>query len=441
MFHYTKSDDGEDSETSRFMDGMQDFQAQFPDERIIVPIQAIDPQGQLTDEIKQVFTSAKERFEKVREVYQAGPFLIYHLEKIFGRGLADIVVNGDPSFPLFFTDVNEDFKKRIDGNFVSAKAFVFDYLSLLDLAKMGFLGYLEQLTQPIFVHELLFRKVQEELVSKEIHELRTLWDFLRKSKVVQIIRENSTYTFKNADTEKLFDSWLVETLGFAGAHGTVLVTDDVRLLSFAHSEDIPSTNATSFIGHWKENGVIDERMKSRSIGDLAERFYTFLSFTGEDLFEIILEDKAKVTARSYHLVREIFLPGSAPESFIGPFVRFTDLLWKTGVLAQEKVQWLRFISNTIIEIIDKEFIALKSESLHNQFAANEAMERLKPLTTGLAMIWKIAINNGNADDLRETLVMADEVLSKEYLQKSKERIVEDIAKKLKKEASTRAEPL
>lgn len=437
MFHYTKSDDGEDSETSRFMDGMQDFQKQFPDEHVLVPIQAIDEQGELTDEIKEVFTSAKERFEKIKEVYKAGPFTIYHLEKIFGRGLADIVTGGDPSFSLFFTDVNEDFRKRIDENFLSAKSFIFDYLSLLDLAKMGFLGYLEQLAQPIFVHELLFRKVQEELVLKEIPELRMLWDFLRKNKAVQIVREDSTHAFKNPDTEKLFDSWIVETLRFAGARGAVFVTDDVRLLAFAHSETITSTNVTSFVEHWKESGIIDERMKSRSIGDLAERFYTFLSFTGEDLFEIVLEDKAKITARSYHLVREIFLPGSAPESFIGPFIRFTDLLWKTGALAQEKVQWLRFISNTLIEIIDKEFIALKSESLHNQFAANESLERLKPLTTGLAMIWKIAINNGNADDLRETLVMAEEVLNKEYLQKSKERIVEDIAKAVKKESLAR----
>ena len=430
MFHYAKPDDGEDSETSRLMLGIQDFQSQFPDEEIVTSIQAIDDQGDLTTEMKGMLESRKEHFQQIKEIYQSQPLTIYHLEKFFKRDLVDVATSGGPDFPLFFSDVNEPFLKQIHANFKLAEALIFDYLSLLDLAKMGFLGLLERTGKQVFVHELLFRKIQEELLAKEVIELRMLWDFLRKSKSVQIIRETPDYEFNNKDTDKLFDTWLVQTLGFARTGKAVLVTDDVRLLAFARSEDIVSTNVLAFIQHWTDTGLIDAKMKSRSIGDLAERFYTFLSFTGEDLFEIVLEDKAKITPRSFHLVREIFLPGSEPASFIGPFIRFVDLLWKTGVLAQEKVQWLSFISSVITEVIDKEFATLKLKETPGKNDAAEALQRLQPLTTGLAIIWKNATKIGTRDDLREALRMIDQALGREYFSKSKEKIIEQMNARL-----------
>ena len=86
-------------------------------------------------------------------------------------------------------------------------------------------------------------------------------------------------------------------------------------------------------------------MHSRAIGNLAERFYIFLSYKGEDLFEIVLEDGGKITPRSYHLVREVFLQGSILESFIPVFAKFIDLFWRTGSLSQEKINWIKFFSN------------------------------------------------------------------------------------------------
>jgi len=122
-------------------------------------------------------------------------------------------------------------------------------------------------------------------------------------------------------------------------------------------------------------------------------------------------------------------------SFTPVYAKFIDLFWRTGSLPQEKVNWIKFLTNIITEIIDKDFISLKGSKITSQEETDKAVEglnqKLKPATTSLAFIWKTATNNGSKDDLRELLKAADEVLDKEYLIESKEMIRSRIEEKLK----------
>ena len=429
-YHYSKPEDGENSETGRLVQGMMEFHQEFPEEKSITLIKALDKQGQLTTEIKDMFTSMKERYENIRETFIKNPIPIYYLEKTFHRTFAsEIAFRNDPEFVIEFTGVDSATLDELNKNFIKSTAFIFDYLSLLNLAKMDFLGFLEKLGKPIFVHEKLFQKAQEELLQNEIDELRTLWNFLRKSKVVQIIRDKVDVKLKSERLADLFDDWLVETIKYAKAENATLVTDDFRLYRFLKSEEIRPLNITPFLKYWLEQKLIDEKMFSRAIGDLAERFYIFLSYRGEDLFEIVLEDKGKITLRSYHLVKEVFLPGSNIESFTRVFAQFINLFWRTGSLPEEKVNWVKFLTNIITKIIDDRFMPLQGKKISEVDIA-ALQEQLNPITSHLAVIWKTATQSGAHDDLIALDKIVDDALSKPYLAQSKDLIRSRILKRM-----------
>lgn len=435
-FHYSKPQDGEGSETGRLVSGMMEFQKEFPDEKIITQVKAIDDQGQLTPEIKDTLDAMKERYESIRESFKKNPIPFYLIEKSFHRSFAhEVTFRDDPEFTIEFTGVDSAILKELNDNFSNASSFVLDYLALLDLAKMDFLGFLEKLGKPIFVHEKLFQKIQDELLQNEINELRTLWNFIRKSKAVRIIRDKTTVELKSEKLEELFDEWLVETIKFAKAQNAVFVTDDLRLYRFVKSEEIKPLNITPILKSWLEQKLIDEKMFSHAIGDLAERFYTFLSYRGEDLFEIVLEDKGKITLRSYYLVKEVFLPGSDVESFMKVFAHFIHLFWRTGSLPEEKVNWIKFLTRIITEIIDKDFIPIEGSKITSKTEADVVVsgltQKFKPMLGSLAFMWRTATDSGSKDDLRELLKAVDEVLNKRYLVQTVDYIKQRIETKLK----------
>jgi len=435
MYHYSKRFDTRGSETGRLIEGMFEFQKEFPEEKIITSFKAIDEDGQPTEEVKDMLSKMKDRYEIIKKTFKESPIPIYYLEKTFHRPFSDLIVyRDDPEFTIPFTDVNETFREELKDNFKTAKGFVFDYLSLLDLSKMDFLGFLEKLNKPIYVHQLLFQKIQEELLENEIEELRELWEFLRHSKLVNFIEEDTEAELKSERLDDLFDKWLVKSIKFAKAKNYYICTDDLRMQMLLKSEEIKSINIMVLLDDWLNNEIIDQKMYSRAIGDLAERFYTFLSYKGEDLFEIVLEDGGKITPRSYHLVREVFLTGSILESFTSVYARFIDLFWRTGSLPQEKANWIKFLTNVIKEIIDRDFISLKGSRIHTREETDkrvaELSQKLKPAISSLAFMWKTATDNSSKDDLRELLKIIDEVLDKEYFVKSREGIKQRITEKL-----------
>jgi hypothetical protein len=166
--------------------------------------------------------------------------------------------------------------------------------------------------------------------------------------------------------------------------------------------------------HLLEKKWIDQKMYSTSIGDLAERFYIYLPFSGDDLYQIVMEDKTKITLRSYHLVNQMLLPGFNAASFTKVFARFIFLLWRTGSLVEDKVNWLGFITKTIIEFIDK-LCEVKGTS---------DIENIAP---DLYMIWDIALHSpDNKKEIQLLEKKLDEFINRPYLQNFKETILKYI---------------
>lgn len=430
MFHYSKPEDGEGSETSRLISGVMEFQSIFPEEKILTPIEVQDKNGELTNEIQEIFTAAKKRFNLIKDTFKSQPLPFYFLEKIFHRPLADLITHReDPDFDIPFTGLDPQFLKENDDNFFQAESFYFDYLSLLDLSKMGFLGFIEKLGKPIYIHELLFRKIQEELLQNEISELRGLWNFLRKSKAVQFVSGKSEKQLKDEKLASVLGEWIPESMKSVLSRNSVFVTDDLRMFNYVKTEGIKPINIMVILNKWRKDGVIDEKMYSHAIGDLAERFYSFISYTADDLYEIVLEDKGKITVRSYYLIRQMFLPGSIATSFVGVFVKFIDLFWKTGSLPEEKVAWVRFLSSVIIEVIDRDMTPVKKMNVFDREAQN-VVNNLKPYVLGFGSIWSCAIKNGSKDDVVELSNIVDEIFSKDYLVRAKEEAKKLIFKKL-----------
>ncbi|NTV22000.1 MAG: hypothetical protein HGB03_00315 [Candidatus Yonathbacteria bacterium] len=428
-YHYSKPDNGENSETDRMVQGMMDFQNEFPAEKIMTPIQAIDESGQLTNEIKDMLTSFKDRYENIREVFKTTPTPVYFLEKTFHRSFAhEITFRNDPEFTIEFNAVDPATFDELKNNFGQAESFVFDYLSLLDLAKMDFLGFLDKLNKPIFIHEELFQKIQLELLQNEIDELRTLWNFLRKSKTVHFIHGDTEADIKLERIDDVFDKWLVQSIKYAKSKKATFVTNDFRMYISLKFEEITPLNIMPILNFWLEGKFIDEKMYSRAIGDLAERFYIFIPYSSDQLFEIVLEDKGKITLRSYHLVQEIFLPGSNVQSFARVFAGFINLFWKTGSLSEDKINWVKFLTNVIVETIDNRFSIVKGSI--NKVDYDILCKDLEPIVINLGVIWNMAIQNGTRDDLIALRGIVDEALNKEYLVRSKDIFHEKIKKSI-----------
>ena len=99
-----------------------------------------------------------------------------------------------------------------------------------------------------------------------------------------------------------------------------------------------------------------------------------------------------------------------------------------------QVNWVKFLTNVITEIIDRDFASLKGTKLGSQqevdTAVNEYHQKLKPVIGSLAFIWRVATNNGSKDDLHELQKIIDETLNKDYLTMSREGIKQKIAARL-----------
>ena len=130
------------------------------------------------------------------------------------------------------------------------------------------------------------------------------------------------------------------------------------------------------------------------------------------------------------------MPGSDIESFMRVFARFVQLFWRTGSLPEEKVNWVKFLTKVITEIIDRDFISLKGSKIKNQaeveITVSELSQKLKPVLNSLAFMWRTATESGSKDDLRELLKIVDETLNKEYLVQSLNTIKQRIEDKINK---------
>ncbi len=338
-------------EVDRLMGGIFEYQKKYPDEKVIKPIKAIGKDGKTAEEMKAFLLKQKNWYEGIRETFRSQPVISYFLEEQFHRPYADILsMQNDPEFIIHLTIPDEAFESELREYLEISEYIVFDYASLLNLSKMNLLGHLEKFGKQLFIVELLLHKIQDELLMYENEDLRRLWQFLRSSKEFQFIEESKVEL--KEDVSGLFDEWLIDSIKAAKEKNAVFVADDFHLLRFLKSQGIGGSNSFIILRSMFSKEWIDAKVYSTSIGDLAERFYTFLPFSGDDLFQIVMEDHSKITLRAYHLVNQMFLPGSNASSFTGVFVKFIDLLWKTGSLAEDKMKWLEFLTGHIIKYLD-----------------------------------------------------------------------------------------
>lgn len=411
MLRYASS-----GEVDRMMEGMFAYDTKYPDEKVIKPIPALTPEGKPTEEIKSILIKQKEWYEGVRDGFKAQPILTYYLEEIFKRPYAEILsFQNDPQFTIELTIPNEQFEKRLSSNFEESEAIVFDYSSLLNFSKMNLLGYLDRFSKKLYIPEELFAKIQYELFMFEQDDLRRLWRFLRKSKEITIVETNQR------DREQkllgILDKWVIDSIELAKKKNAIIVADDLRFLRFLSSEQIKGCNSFVILKNMRSKAWIDNKVYATSLGDLAERFYTFLPFSGDDLFQIVMEDKSKIRLRSYHLVNQLFLSGSIVSSFTNVFVRFIDLLWKTGSLPEDKIRWLDFFTKDII---------LKFINNQGGVKDNQELENVVP---DFVKIWIIAVQRSSRDEIVLLEKTAEEILVGENLAIFKDNVVRFIGAK------------
>lgn len=406
----------------RLLENAFEFKKEFPELDIIKSFDF----NKEKDSIIKTINDRADWVKNIKEIFSKNPLPTYYLEKIFKKTYINIWRGRDPELAFDYTVNNEDFMNEMEQNFSKGKVFVFDYLSLLTLSKLNLLNDLEKFfpETELQISFSLFQKIQEELAQVEDSTLRRLWEFLRKTKVIKKIKRIPKRDFASGSVGDLFDSWLIEEMQLAKSSKAVMVTDDFRLLRFLKSESVSSINTWLLLQKAQKSGLLDTRMYSRALGELSSCFYTFLGFNGDDLYLIAADDNFKLTARIYHLINQIFLPGTNYKSFSEVFVKFTWNLWKSGALTEDKVFWLGYLSDIIGELIDK-----------NLMASREEKEAVLATSGDFGVMWNIAIKEGNSEDITALGVAFPNMLKRVVFTKARISIKEKLDLRLQENQS------
>jgi tetratricopeptide (TPR) repeat protein len=390
-------------EGGRLLPAILEFQKEFPNEKIVIPVKAIDENGELTEEIKKMITDQRSAHTRLRDNFRRFPIPTYTFVKGLKWGYPEFVaLKRDPEFTIEFTMPDQTFLAKLIVTYAESQTLIFDYLSLLDLSSTELLGFLERTGKQVLVHESLFHAIEDDLIMYELPELRRLWDFLRRSSSVKLITSAPDVTFATGNLSEYFDDWLVSCLKHAKANKLPLVTDDLRLFRLLELEGIGSLNIMPIIDQLLIKGDLDERAYSSVLGHLAERYYVFLSFRAEDLANIVSADDYKITPRTYHMVNQMLLPGSNWSSFISVFAEYVRILWRADVLAQDKVAWLEFLSRKIFQ-------------LAGRVLADNGEADVTVLAEGVVLMWKEAIDCGAKGDLQALVPRIDQIFDKATL--------------------------
>lgn len=406
-------------EGDRVIEGAQAFEKEFPDTKILTPFDFEKEKDKIANMIKQRY----ERVKNIREIYNKNPIPSYYLQEVFKQPYVVVWAGRDPEMPIEFSIASEKFYEELQENYSSGKVFVFDYIALLTLSKLNLLAELENIFPKMQITISLFDKIQEEMLKKEDESLRKLWNFLRKSKVIEVVEHIKKQKLKGKKIGEIFEPWIIDTIMLAKQKNARLITDDFRFFRFVKSEDIKPVNSLLILQKTKEKKLLDSLMYSRAIGKLAECFYTFISFTGDDLFEIAFQDDFKLTARIYHLINQIFLPGTNYKSFIQVFIRYISNLWRPGMIINDKLFWLDYLTGIFAELLMR--------------AAAGTVDGKEVLSVGadFGLMWRIALKNATKDDMAVLQTKFPEMLKQPILRASKEKIQEMInvrAKELEK---------
>lgn len=370
----------DNGESDRLMHNMFELQRIVPEETILTPIKAIDDDGQISTEFQEIIKNAKNAFEKKREIFKSNPIPVYFLtnEKIFGRSLPEVIEiprdNYDFAFTLPYNTLDKDFLERQKKHFQESDVFVLDYSALLNFARTGQLGLFRALGKRAVISESLLFKVQNDLMSCEMQALREAWNFIRSDEVELIpFREVKPESFEKM--KEFLDQWLIQEMDYCVKEEAILLTDDLRLLHYVHSLEVGGKAVNSFI-FFQEGlnlGAIDKRQFSLVLAELADIFYQFIPYNGEDLSNIVSDDNLsvrgqsigwlkfpmatgefKISRRVYHLLNQIKLPGSDATSFLSVCSDFITRLVRQGIPEEEKVDWVVFLTNFFDEYVSQD---------------------------------------------------------------------------------------
>ncbi len=374
-------------EGDRLLQNAIEYDNEFPAQKAITKLNINDEKDQKF--IRDSMIQRKQWFESILNIYLNNPLPVYTLEKSFKRPFIEIWEGRGANFPWEFHIPSEDYQKHLIGLLEGSDELIFDYISLLTLVKSNLLGFAERINKKMYVHKLTFDKVQNELIQCESKTLRKLWDYLRKSSQIQIIAPDEKLDKNLKKVSNIFEPWLLQTIQVAKSKNYLFVTDDLRLSKVITNEGVKVINSFTFLIYAQDKKWIEKRDYSQILGEISDCVYSFLPFNFEDLHEIIWQDDYKLTRRSYHLIHQLLLPGSGAISFIGVFIDFIRELWRSGALSEDKIFWIKFITDEINLLFQK----WEKENL-------PATDEQKEFINKFALMWGTAVQIGNLDDLK-----------------------------------------
>jgi tetratricopeptide (TPR) repeat protein len=396
-------------ETDRFVETLLEHDSKFPNKKISKSIKVLDENKQPTQEILDIFAKMRESYEKFKDHYNNSNVPVYILEEYLRRPYSQIVAtNTDTTLwtKYYAPIISFDFEMR--EHLQNADCIVFDYSSLLNLAKMGLLEELERLNKKMFITLSLFTKIQYELVLFENEDLRRLWNFLRESNQIEIL-DFEAQKLKTDRIAELLETWIIDSFELSIEKNAVLISDDLSFIRLMSEYKIKGSITLAFLRWLLENDFIDQKIYGSAIGDLAERFYIVIPFDSLDLLNIVTEDECKIKLRSYHLVNHITIPGILRSVYSMEFRTFINKLWMLGILPEDKNNWLQFITRKLLEAIN-----LCEQS-------NDSINALL-ITIDLKHLWYDIVNLSSQDDFKIVKREFPKLFSGEKFPKIKEYI-------------------
>lgn len=355
-----------EGETDRLWESINELQRVEPDVPIIRPIKAVEDDGTLSKEIRDLFDRMRKEYNEKKQLFMEKHLPIYLLQKIFNKSFPEVINlprgNADFDFTLPYTFVNEEFISGGKQMFEKEPQLILDYSALYNLAKAKSLGLLQMFSKKVIIHEQLFNEIQENLQVEEDEVVRAIWEFVRSQSVIHETRTIERKEVFSAKVRKIFPSWLIETIELAHQDNVLLVCDDLNLVKMLKGKPQKIINTFVIFQAAVAIGYLDKKQYALVLGALAEMFYAFLPFNGKDLLYIAIDDddkmksqqirwgkydrndRVEISHRFFHLINQIHLPGSEVRSFVSTAFSFIEEVTRLGLLYADKAKYLYFLT-------------------------------------------------------------------------------------------------
>jgi excisionase family DNA binding protein len=402
-------------EGDRIIQNAFQMQEEFPEDKILTGYNFDTDR----DKVIEIMMNGKERMERIAADYENNSIPSYTLEKILNKTFFECWVSRHPGFPWIVTEPAPVFYEQQLSVLRKKHPLILDYQSLLSLGQAKMLGYLERITDEIWIDFKLFEKIQVELLKSEHPVLREVWDYIRSPRVGFYFNE-ITLSSELQKMERFLDIWLLRSIEIARQEKMTFVSDDLRTMKFALNQGVSAVNTFGILNYLKGEKLLDKKAYSKKLGQLAKCFYTFIAFDPEDLHEIVWQDDYEITGGSFHLIAQLHRPGSEAVSFMKVFTGFIIHLWRSGATSDDKVKWLGLIT-------EQSTLYIKAETEKQE----KSEEEMRAIVSAFSDIWVAAIRAAaNVDDLKMLRDKLDDITG-EILEGAKASIATTIDVRIK----------